>query len=135
LSHVRLFLADPHVDADGAAGGRFRFLADDRVDCDRRLAGLPIADDEFTLTAADRDHGIDRFEPRLKRLFNRLALDDPRRDHLDQARFRGLDRALAINRLAERIDDAADHGIPDGHLHDLTGAFDGVPFLNKLGLA
>ena len=41
----------------------------------------------------------------------------------------GLDGALVVDGLAERVDDAADQGLADGHRHDLAGALDLVAFL------
>src|SRR3546814_12684808 len=48
-------LADRDVDALHAR----RLLVDDRVDRQRGLAGLTIADDQLALTAADRHHRVD----------------------------------------------------------------------------
>ncbi len=41
-----------------------------------------------------------------------------------------LDRALAVDRVAERIDHAAEQALADRHLDDGAGAFDGVAFLD-----
>ncbi len=51
-------------------------VVDDRVDRDRGLAGLPVADDQLSLAAADRDHRVDRLQADLHRFLDRLALDD-----------------------------------------------------------
>ena len=45
-------LADRHVDADQV----FVLVVDDRVEGDRGLAGLAIADDQLALPAPNRDH-------------------------------------------------------------------------------
>src|SRR5215468_857079 len=37
-------------------------LIDDGIDCDGGLPRLAIADDQLTLTAANRDHGINGFD-------------------------------------------------------------------------
>jgi hypothetical protein len=42
----------------------------------------------------------------------------------------GGDRALAVDRLAERVDHAADHRLADRHRHDAAGALDLVAFLD-----
>ncbi len=57
-----------------------------------------------------------------------MALDDARGDDLKLAELRGSDRALAIERLAERIDDAAQHGGPDRDFDDAAG------FLHRVAL-
>ncbi len=52
-------LADRGIDADHLA----RPLVDDGVDGDRGLAGAAVADDQFALAAAERDHRIDDQQP------------------------------------------------------------------------
>src|SRR5690606_29448261 len=117
-----LLLADRHVEAVNALA----LLVDDRVDRDGRLAGLAVADDQLALTAADRDHPVDGLETGLQRLLDRLALDDAGRLELDAAALLRLDRALAVDRLAERVDHAAEQGLADRNVEDAPGALDGV---------
>src|SRR5690606_25914525 len=126
--HGRLLLTDRHVDADHV----LPLLVDDRVDGHRGLAGLAVADDELALTAADRDHRVDRLEARLHGLVHRLALDDARRLDLDHAALGALERALAVDRLAERVHHPADEGLTDRHGHDGPGALDGVALLDEV---
>ena len=45
------------------------------------------------------------------------------------------DRALAVERVAERVDDAAEKASPTGHAHHLAGAADGLALLDVLPLA
>ena len=45
----------------------------------------------------------------------------PGRDLLDRIRRVARDRALAVERLAERVDDAAEQALADGHLQQLAG--------------
>ena len=45
------------------------------------------------------------------------------------------DRALAVDRLAERVDHAAEHLVADRHRDDAAGALDDVAFLDFLELA
>src|SRR5487761_1494839 len=120
----RLLLTDRDVDALHPGG----LLVDDRVDRERGLAGLAIADDELALAAADRHHGVDRFVAGLYRLADRLAVDDPRRHALDRSRARGVDGTLAVDRPAERIDDAAEELSSHGHFEDTTGGLDLIAF-------
>ena len=47
---------------------------------DRGLAGLPVADDQLALAAADRNHRVDGFDAGLQRLFHRLPVDHARRN-------------------------------------------------------
>ena len=41
---------------------------------DGGLAGLPVADDQLALAAADGGHGVDGLDAGLHRLLDRLAL-------------------------------------------------------------
>ena len=89
----RLLLTDRHVNAieravvvvacrlGGAVEAR---LADDGVDADRGLARRPVADDQLALTAADRNHGVDRHDAGLHRLADRTAADDAGSQLLDR---------------------------------------------------
>src|SRR5581483_6442707 len=126
LGDLGVLLANGHVDAEEILA----LLVDDGVDGDGRLAGLAVADDQLALAAANRDHGVDGFDAGLHRCIYRLPIDDGRRDALDGPGLGRGDGAFAVDRLAERIDDAADHGVPDGHLDDAAGAAHLVPFLN-----
>ena len=46
---------------------------------------------------------------------HRLPLGDAGGDEFDRPRFAGDDRALAVERIAERIDHAADQRVADRH--------------------
>ena len=54
---------------------------------------------------------------------------------VERSPLRPLDRRAAVDRIAQRVDDAADHGIADRHRHHLAGALDGVALLDLLPLA
>ena len=58
----------------------------------------------------------------------RLAGNDARGDALYRQSLRGGDGTLVVNRLAERIYNAADHGFADRHAQNLPGALDFVAF-------
>ena len=64
-----------------------------------------------------------------------LRADHARRDLLDDVGHLGVDRALAVDRLAERVDDAADQLGADRHLEDAAGALDRVAFGDVLVFA
>ena len=59
--HGGFLLPDGDVDANDVAA----FLVDDRVDADGGLARLAVADDQFALAAADRDHRVDGLQTRF----------------------------------------------------------------------
>ena len=128
----RALLPDRDIDAIEldllVAGGVERLLIEDGVERDRGLAGLAVADDQLALAAADRDQRVDGLESGRHRLVHRLARNDARRLDVD-ARLRfGLDRALAVDRLAERVDHAAEQRLADRHFDDGAGALDGLAF-------
>ena len=131
LRDRRGLLADGHVHADHV----LPLLVQDRVDEDGGLAGRPVADDELALAAADRDHRVDRLDARLQGLGHGLAVDDAGRLELERPVLGGLDRLAAVDRDAERIDDASDHLLPDRHADDGAGALDGVALADLLPLA
>jgi len=122
----RLLLADGDVEAVNA----LPLLVDDRVEGDGGLADLAVADDELTLATADRDHGVDRLDAGLERLFDRLALEDARRLDFHAALVGALDGALAVDRETEGVDDAAHERLADGDVEDAAGALDFGPFLD-----
>src|SRR5690606_4086787 len=134
LRHGRALLAHGNIDAVELLAlivARVdALLVDEGVDGDCGLAGLAVADDQFALSAADRNERIERLEPRLHRLMHRLARDNPRRFHFDTPALGGLDRALAVDRVAERIDHAAEQALAYGHVHDGARALDAVAFLD-----
>ena len=45
--------------------------------------------------------------------------------------FVGVDRALVVERPAERVDDAAEQRLADRHLDDAAGGLDRVAFLDR----
>src|SRR6202012_5831136 len=121
-------LADRDVDAADLLGrvtrGPVVLLVDDRVDRDRALAGLPVAADQLPLAAADRGHRVDRLDAGLQRLLDRLPLHHRRRLDFQGALRGALDRAEAVERLAERADHAAEEPVADRHGEDLAGPLD-----------
>jgi hypothetical protein len=118
----RTLLADGDVHANDAGA----LLIDDRVDCDGRLAGAPVADDQLALAAADRDHRVNGLDAGLKRLLHRLPDDDARRNHLHVPERVRLDRAQSVHRPSQCIDDPAGHGRSDRHFEQAAGAADFV---------
>ena len=134
LDHLRdrrALLADRDVHADHVPAT----LVQDRVDRDRRLAGRAVSDDQLALAAADRDHRVDRLQARLQRLLHRLAADHARRLELERSALGRLDRPEAVERVPERVDDAAEQAFPDGHAHDLAGPTDRLALAHVLPLA
>ena len=135
LGDRRALLADGDVDAVKLAVLVLRRLVDlplieDGVDDDGGFAGLAVADDQFALAAADRDQAVDGLEAGLHRLIHRLARDDARRLDLDALALGALDRTLAIDRIAETVDNAAQEATANRHVDDGARPLDGVAFLD-----
>mmetsp|Transcript_1573 Transcript_1573/g.5088 ORF Transcript_1573/g.5088 Transcript_1573/m.5088 type:complete len:261 (+) Transcript_1573:4525-5307(+) len=135
LGHGGALLADGHIDAEERLGlvalGVDKLLVDDGVDGNGGLAGLAIADDQLALAAADRHQRVDGLQAGLHGLVHRLAGDDARRLDLD-ALFVDVagERALAINWLAQAVDDAAAEAVADGDVDDRARTLNGVTLLD-----
>ena len=110
-------------------------LVEDRVDRDGGLAGLPVADDQLALAAADRHQRVDRLEPGLHRLVHRLARNDARRLDLDAGARHVGQRPLAVDRVAEPVDHPAQQAAADRHVDDGPGALDRVALADAAVLA
>src|SRR5690606_18662591 len=92
-------------------------------------------DDELTLAAADRDHRVDRLEARLERLVDALAHHDAGRLELERTAADRLDLPEAVDRLAERVDHAAEVAVADRHREHLARAPDRLALLDARELA
>src|SRR3546814_226752 len=137
LGDGRPLLADRDVDAEqllllvGAGVGRL--LVQDRVDGHRGLAGLAVTDDQFALAATDRHQGVERLQAGLHRLVHRLARDDARRLHFHAGAGDVLQRALAVDRVAERVNHAAEQALPARPVDTRARALDRFAFLDAPG--
>ena len=105
-------------------------LVQDGVECNRRLSGLAVADDQLSLTASDRDHRVDCLDARLHRLLDRLTLNNARRRTLDRAVFLTCNRACAVNRLTDCVDHTAEQRFADRNRDHAPRALYGLSFLN-----
>ncbi|MNZ55832.1 hypothetical protein D3C78_737680 [compost metagenome] len=114
----RLLLTDSHVHALNAAV----FLVDDRVDSQSGLTDLTVTDDQLALATADRDHCVDGLVAGLYRLVDRLTPDHARGDFLDGVGSLGIDRAFAIDRVAQCVDNATQQFRTNRYFQDAAGA-------------
>ena len=80
--------------------------------------------------AADRGHRVDRLDAGLQRLLHRLARHHVRRLQLELAEALVLDLAEAVDRLAERVDHAAEERVADRHREHPAGALDLLALLD-----
>ena len=72
LRDCRALLPDAAVNTNYVTA----FLIDDGVQNHRGLAGLPIADNQFALASADRNHRVDSFDTGLQRLTHWLPVQN-----------------------------------------------------------
>jgi len=115
-------LADAAVNTNYVAA----FLIDDGVQNDGGFAGLAVADDQFALAAANRNHRVDSLDAGLQRLANGLAVEHTGGDAFERIALLRKDGTLSVERFAERIHHAADEGLPHGNGHNGIGALDDV---------
>ena len=100
----------------------------------RMMAVLPVWRSPMISSRWPRpigNHRVDGLDAGLQRLAHRLAVDDAGRDALDRDALVGDDRALAVERHAQRIDHAADQRVAHRRGHDRARALDRVAFLNR----
>src|SRR6185312_14906814 len=139
LRHGRALLADRDIDAVElsllVARGVHRLLIEEGVDGNGGLAGLAVADDELALAAADRHQRIDRLEPGLHRLMHGFARNDTRRLDLDAGARDVLERPLAVDGVAERIDHPAEQPAAHRHVDDGAGALHRVALADAAVIA
>ena len=58
-------------------------------------------------------HGVDGLDAGLQRLAHRLSFGHARREELDRPAVGGRHGALAIQRIAQRVEHASHHGVAD----------------------
>src|SRR5690606_32730112 len=86
------------------------------------LADLAVTDDQLALATANRDHGVDRLVASLYRLVDRLTPDHAGCHFLDSVGGLGVYRALAIDRVAQRINYATQQFRTYRNFEDAAGA-------------
>ena len=127
-------LADSGVDAVELLGGvalvEVLLLVDDRVNGNGGLASLTIANDQLTLASANRHKSIDALEAGLHGLVDRLTRDNARSLELNTRALVALDGTEAIDGVAERVNNTAEHAIADRDIDNGTGSLDDIAFLD-----
>ena len=126
LCYSGLFLSDSYIDTDNI----FAFLVDNGIDSDCCFTCLSVADDKFSLTFTDRDHRIDSLDTCLQRFMYRFSLQYARRRILDLSVIFRLDRPLAVDRLTQRIYNAADHFLPNRNFYNSSCRLYDVTFFD-----
>ena len=106
-------------------------LVEDGIEGDGGLASLTITNDQLTLTTSNGHHSVDGLETSLHRLVDGTTGQDTGSLDRGTATLSGLDGALAVNGVAESIDDTSEELGADGDVDDLTGSLDNVSFLDE----
>ena len=127
--NVGVFLSDGYVNADNV----LTLLVQDGIDADSRLTSTTVADDQFALAAANRNHGVNGFQTCLQRYINWLSVSNARCFDFNVAIFVGFDRSLSVDWLSERVYYASDNCIAYRNLHQVTCSLNNVAFLNGFG--
>ena len=84
-----------------------------------------VADDQFTLAAADGEHTVDGQYSRAEGGIYGLAVDNRGGGSFDGHICLCSDGAAAVHGRAERVDNPAYHGVTCGHTRSLSRAVDG----------
>ena len=113
-------LADRAIDTEHI----FPALVEDGVDGNGGLARLAVAENQLTLAAPDRNERIDDFEASLERHRYGRTFHDGRGRAFDGQSLAGGQRPFAIERPAERVDDASQQSLSNGYIHDPARALD-----------
>ena len=109
-------------------------MVNNRINGDGRLTRLAVADNQLALSTADRNHGIYRLDTRLQRLVHRLAVDNTRSFTLERHLARLADDfAFPVKRIAQWVDDAANHAFAHSDGSDTARASHGVAFFDLVG--
>src|ERR1022692_1023662 len=119
-------LPDRIVDADQVIA----LAVDDGIEGDGGLSGLTVADDEFALTAANRNHAVDRLQSSSHGLAHRLAVNHAGSQTLQSDELIAGDGALVVDGPPERVDHAPNYCVTHGHAHDAPGALYFVAFFD-----
>ena len=124
-------LTDSNIDT----GQIFAFLVDDRVDSYSSLTCLSVANDQLTLAAADRNHGVNRLQTCLNRLANGLTFNNARSNFFNNVKLSCFDRAFTVNRLTQGVNNAAFQCGSDGNLQNAAGSLNDIAFGNMCVVA
>ena len=110
---------------------------------------MTVTNDQLTLTTSNGNHGVDRLETGLHGLVDGLAGENARGLELGTALLLGVEGTLAVDGVAESIDDTAEQLRADGNIdlgrsvcygskqqlmlstHNFAGTLDGLALLDE----
>lgn len=118
LSDSRTLLTNGNVDAVKLLGLVVGvvppLLVEDGVKSDGSLTGLTVTNDQLTLTTADGNHGVDGLETSLYGLVDGVTGENTGGLLLGTTLLSGLDGTLAVDGVAEGVNDTAEKSLADG---------------------
>ena len=118
LSDSRTLLTDGNVDAVKLLGLVVGvvppLLVEDGVKSDGSLTGLTVTNDQLTLTTADGNHGVDGLETSLYGMVDGVTGKNTGGLLLGTTLLSGLDGTLAVDGVAEGVNDTAKKLSADG---------------------
>ena len=117
-------MADRNVDA----GHVLTLLVDDGVNRNSGLTGLAVANDQLALATADGNHGVNGLQAGLHGLIHRFTGNHAGRNFFDHVGHLGVDRAFAVDGLAQGVHHATYQLGTHRHFQNTTGALDRVAF-------
>merc|ERR1712065_82812 len=117
LRNSRPLLPDSNVHTVQLLGLALRLLVqlalrDKRVNSNRRLSRLTVANDQLTLPTPNGNKRINRLDPSLHRLGHRLTRDNPGSLDLNTP------PALPVNGVSKRINNTPKERIANGNIHN-----------------
>jgi len=107
-------------------------LVDNGVNGDGSLASLTITDDQFTLTPADWHEGVNSLDASLHWFGHGLPRNNARCLDSNSGSFIAWDRTVAVNWVAEGIDNTSEETLADWDIDNGTSTLDDVTFLDQL---
>ena len=100
LCNSRSLLSHCHINTDHI----FSFLVQDCINSQRGFSCLSVANDQFTLSASDRKHGINRKDSCFKRNCYGFTVNDSRCRIFNRTILLLFDFSLSVYRSAKSID-------------------------------
>jgi len=119
LSYRRFLLTNCHINTKNILIP----LIDNRIDCDGCFSGLTIPDNQFSLTPANGNHRINRFDTGLQRRIHIGSLMNSRRNPFNRTISVESNRTFSVNRLAKRINNPPQQPFPDRNRSDTPCLF------------
>ena len=111
VGNGRSLLANGYVDTiNRVASLEVALLIENGIDSNSRLTRLAVANDKLTLATANRNHRVNTLQASLQGLCYGLAVDNTRCFTVERHEVLLTFDALApVNRIAQRVDNAAKH--------------------------